>query len=54
MKQPTPNSCKCRKKAGYLFSEIYNEWVEQHTLVEFDIWLYDKFNGKIISIYFDP
>lgn len=54
MTQPTPTTCKCqKKKADYLFREIYNEWVELHTPVEFDEWLMDKFRGKIISIYFD-
>lgn len=61
MTQPTPTTCKCqKKKADYLFREIYNEWVELHTPIEFDEmtnsfcqWLMDKFRGKIISIYFD-
>lgn len=55
MTQPTPSTCKCiqRKKADYCFKEIYNEWVEEHTPIEFDEWLIDKFKGKIISIYFD-
>jgi len=71
MKQPTPNSCKCRKKADYLFKELQEEFwntpvtvtydrvdkcyhLNEKMNLNFDAWLYEKFQGKIISIYFDP
>lgn len=70
MKQPTPTTCKCRKKADYTLKELQEEfWKTPVTVthdsvdgryhlkkmnLNFDAWLCKKFQGKIISIYFDP
>ena len=71
MKQPTPTTCKCRKKADYKFKELQEEFWQTPVTVtydkvdgryhlngkmnlNFDAWLSEKFQGKIISIYFDP
>lgn len=70
MKQPTPTTCKCRKKADYSFRELQEEFWKAPVTVTYDridesyhpnekmnigfgAWLYEKFQGKIVSIYFD-
>lgn len=40
MTQPTPTTCKCKKKADYLLSELTPEKIEQ-------------LKNKIISVYID-
>ena len=70
MTQPTPTTCKCKKKADYTLKELQEEFwntpvtvtynrvddsyhLDEKMNLNFDAWLYEKFQGKIISIYIE-